>query len=183
MAMGPVQLQVIGFKHPKFTGQIRKELDRLRKNDQIRVLDALVAYKDADGVVTTERASDLSAKEAEEFGAVVGALIGLGAAGEEGALLGADKGAEAAGQGSFLDEQDMLDVIEEIPDGSAAAIVLLEHRWAIPLRDAVLDAGGLPLVDTWVHPRDLIEIGLMAAEEAEADEPRIVPDPEHVSTG
>src|SRR5438034_7603155 len=149
MSMGPVQLQVIGFEHPQFTGQLRKELTRLRRNDHIRVIDALLAFKDADGVIETEHFSDLSPEEAKEFGAVVGALIGLGAAGDNGARLGAELGAEAGADGSILDEADMLDVIEEIPDDSAAAIVLLEHRWAIPLRDAVLEAGGVPIVDTW----------------------------------
>ena len=37
----------------------------------------------------------------------------------------------------------------------AAVVVLLEHLWAIPLRDAVEAADGHDLVDTWVHPRDL----------------------------
>jgi hypothetical protein len=41
MAIGPVQLLVLGFKHPDFQGEIREELDRLRDNDLVRVVDAL----------------------------------------------------------------------------------------------------------------------------------------------
>ena len=33
-------------------------------------------------------------------------------------------------------------MLEGIPNGSAAAVVLLEHHWAIPLRDAVMAAAG-----------------------------------------
>ena len=46
-------------------------------------------------------------------------------------------------------------------------MALLEHRWAIPLRDGIRDAGGFQLADAWIHPADLVGIGLVAAEEAE----------------
>jgi uncharacterized membrane protein len=51
MAIGPVQLLVLGFKHPDFQGEIRSELNRLRDNDLVRVIDALGVGKDADGEV------------------------------------------------------------------------------------------------------------------------------------
>lgn len=44
---------------------------------------------------------------------------------------------------------------------------MIEHRWAIGLRDLILDAGGFHLADAWIHPLDLVAIGLVAAEEAE----------------
>jgi hypothetical protein len=47
-------------------------------------------------------------------------------------------------------------VIDEIPNDSGAAIILLEHRWAIPLRDAVARANGMPIADTFIHPLDLV---------------------------
>jgi hypothetical protein len=49
-----------------------------------------------------------------------------------------------------------------------AAVALLEHRWATALRDTIRDAGGFHLADAWVHPADLIAVGLIAAEEAAA---------------
>ena len=60
-------------------------------------------------------------------------------------------------------------MVEEIPNDSAAAIMLVEHRWAIPLRDAIVRAGGFPISDGFIHPLDLVAIGLMTAAEAEAD--------------
>ena len=59
-------------------------------------------------------------------------------------------------------------MIDEIPNGSAAAIILLEHRWAIPLREAVVRANGMPIADAFIHPLDLVAVGLIAAEEADA---------------
>ena len=169
MAIGPVQLLVLGFSQPDFQGEILAELDRLKENDVVRVIDALAVYKDAEGEVTTLERSDLSDEEAAEFGAVVGALVGLGMAGEEGAEAGAELGAEAAGE-AFGDENDW-DVVAELPNDSAAALILLEHRWAIPLRDAVLRAGGFPVSDGFIHPLDLVAVGVLAAEEAAAAGP------------
>jgi hypothetical protein len=59
-------------------------------------------------------------------------------------------------------------VIVESPNDSAAALILLEHHWAVPLRDAIARAGGFRLGDGFISPLDLIEIGLMSAEEAQA---------------
>ena len=79
-----------------------------------------------------------------------------------GALLGAAEGSD----GHLLDA-DAWFVDDVIPNGSAAAIALVEHRWAIPLRETIWDAGGFHLADAWVHPEDLLRIGMRAAEEIE----------------
>ena len=47
MAIGPVQLLVLGFEHPEFHGEIVAELEKLRESDTVRVIDALAVYKDA----------------------------------------------------------------------------------------------------------------------------------------
>jgi uncharacterized membrane protein len=167
MAIGPVQILVVGFDDPQFTGDIRAELDRLRDNDVVRIIDMLVVKKNDDGTIERLHTSDLSEEEQEEFGATVGALIGLGAAGEEGMEAGAALGAQAAEEGSF-GIGDSWYVDDAIPPGTAAAIALIEHRWALPLREKIRDAGGFHLADAWIHPADLIAVGLLAAEEAEA---------------
>jgi uncharacterized membrane protein len=169
MAIGPVQLLVLGFDQPDFQGDIQSELDRLKEHDAVRVISGVAVYKDADGKVTTLQRSDLSDEEAAEFGAVVGALIGFGAGGLEGAEAGSAIGAAKGAEGIQLaSEEELLDVVEEIPNDSAAAVLLLEHRWAIPLRDAIRGANGFPVADGWVRPEDLVAVGLIAAEEAAA---------------
>ena len=67
-----------------------------------------------------------------------------------------------------LTDEEAWDVLDEIPNGSAAALVLLEHHWAVPLRDAVVRAGGFRISDGFISPLDLVEIGLMEADEAKA---------------
>src|SRR4051812_47275500 len=99
MAIGPVQLIVLGFDQPDFHGEIIAELERLRASDTVRVIDALAVYKDADGAVEVEHLSNLSDDEARELGSKVGALIGLGIDGDAGMAAGAIAGAEAAADG------------------------------------------------------------------------------------
>jgi uncharacterized membrane protein len=167
MAIGPVQLLVLGFNHPEFHGEIVAELERLRASDTVRVVDALAVYKDAAGALEVEHLSNLTDDEAIELGSKVGALIGLGIEGEEGMALGALAGAEAAADGiSAFSDEDAWDVIEEIPNDSAAALILLEHHWAVPLRDAIARAGGFRISDGFISPLDLVEIGLMTHDEA-----------------
>jgi uncharacterized membrane protein len=167
MAIGPVQLIVLGFSHPDFHGEVIAELERLRESDTVRVIDALAVYKDAKGEIEVEHLSNLTQEEAVELGSKVGALVGLGIEGEEGAAKGAEVGAEeAAAQGIDVFGGAEWDVIGEIPDDSAAALILLEHHWAVPLRDAIARAGGFRISDGFISPLDLVEIGLVTAEEA-----------------
>ena len=166
MSFGPVQILVIGFDDPEFKGAIRAELARLREHDVVRLIDLIVVRKDEDGNIERLHQSDLTEDEAMEFGAIVGALIGVGADGEEGAEAGAVLGAAAMEGGHVFDNADTWYVDDAIPPGSAAAIALLDHRWAIGLRDAIREAGGFHLADAWVHPADLIAIGAASAEQA-----------------
>jgi uncharacterized membrane protein len=168
MAIGPVQMLVVGFEGPEFKGEILEELTRLKDADTIRLIDLVVVKKDDDGTIETLHTSDLTGDEALEFGAVAGALIGLDAAGEEGAEAGAMAGAEAMADGQVFDDDNVWYAADAIPNGTAAGVALIEHRWAIPLRDAIARAGGIPLVDEWIHVTDLIAVGVAAAEDVPA---------------
>ena len=151
MALGPVQLLVVGFDRPDFSGEVLAELERLREGDAVRVLDLLVVHKDADGVVRRAERPGLS--EAEGAGDVVGALIGLD---------GADTEGSGATPGDGADEE-LWSLDEAIPNDSAAAIALVEHRWAIGTRNAIRAARGAPIADAWVHADDLAAAGLRDA--------------------
>src|SRR3954464_7347201 len=135
MAIGPVQLIVLGFNHPEFHGEIIEQLERLRESDTVRVIDALAVHKDADGAIEVAHLSTLSKDQAIEVGTAIGALIGLGIEGEEGMEAGAEAGAESVADGNgvhVFSDDDAWDVLEDIPNDSAAALVLLEHHWAVP---------------------------------------------------
>jgi uncharacterized membrane protein len=167
MAIGPVQLIVLGFDHPEFHGEIKAELQKLHESNTVNVIDALAVYKDAQGEIEVQHLSNLSHEQAVELGSKVGALVGLGIEGEEGAIVGAEAGAEAADDGiEVFDDEQAWDVIADIPNDTAAALILLEHQWAVPLRDAIARAGGFRISDGFISPLDLVAVGLIAAEEA-----------------
>jgi hypothetical protein len=156
MAIGPVQLIVLGFDHPDFHGEIFQELERLRECDTVRVIDALAIYKNADGEIEVAQVSSPNG-EAGVLGSKVGALVGLG----EGSLESPAKGLHA------FSEEDAWDVIEDIPPDTAAALLLIDHHWAIPLRDAVMRSNGFRIADGFINPLDLVAIGVLTEEEAE----------------
>jgi uncharacterized membrane protein len=169
MAIGPVQLLVLGFNHPEFHGEIVEELEKLRESDTVRVIDALAVYKDADGEMEVRHLSNLTKDEAIEFGSKVAALVGLGIDGEEGFEAGLEAGAKAGEDGiQLFTDEEAWDILEDIPNDSAAALILLEHHWAVGLRDAIAKVGGFRLADGFISPLDLVEIGLVTAEEAKA---------------
>jgi len=162
LTLGPVQMLVVGFDNDNFTGESRAELARLKESDIVRLIDLLLVRKNADGEIEAIQQSDLDQEEAERFGAIVGALVGFGEGGEEGAERGAIAGAAELEDGHVFDDHAVWYLGDAIPQGMAAAVALIEHRWAIPLREAIERAGGAPLGDEWVHPEDLVAAGAVA---------------------
>jgi len=164
MRIGPVQLLVVGFPRPDFSGEVLAELERLRDSDIVRVIDLLVVHKDAEGVVERLQHFDVTAGEAEGAGDVVGTLIGLSAGNDAGPLPDATR--VAADGGPFAAEQELWSLDDAIPNDSAAVLALVEHRWAIGVRDAIRAAGGISVADAWIHPGDLVDAGLTEADDA-----------------
>jgi uncharacterized membrane protein len=156
---GPMQILVVGFEEGNFTGEILEELRSLREHDVARVVDLLFVTKDDDGEIGVLELSDLTSDESTELGALAGALVGLGAAGQEGAEIGALAGAEAAAEGATPLGGEVWYLADAIPAGTSAAIAIIEHRWAIGLRGAIARAGGESLADEWLHPEDLLALG------------------------
>ncbi|HZV74375.1 MAG TPA: DUF6325 family protein [Conexibacter sp.] len=154
MESGPMQLVVLGFAGGEMRGEVLAELDRLAEHDIVRLVDALLVRKHEDGSVELMEISQEVGGDVES-GALVGALTGLIAEAEDG-------GAEAPTAAAQLEalEADVWYVADAIPPGTAAAVALLEHRWAIPLRTALQGAGGELLEEAWVHPLDLAAVGL-----------------------
>jgi uncharacterized membrane protein len=168
LPFGPVQLLVLAFDRTQFSGEILPELERLKEQGTVRLIDLIFVRKE-NGEVETMQASDLSTEEAEDFGALVGALIGAGMGEEETIEAGLELGAAAGADGHVIDENEVWYLADAIPEGTSAAVVLLEHMWAIPLRDKIIAAGGAVLADAWVHPADLVAVGAVARAAAEAN--------------
>lgn len=165
MTLGPIHLVVMGLPNENLTGRIAKELQAASEAGSIRVLDALAIQKQQDGTVVSLGASDLTPDQRIAYGAIVGGLLGYGAAGEEGAEVGAEMGAAAFADRNFgMSRNDIQAIAQDIPAGTTGVLVLFEHRWAIPLKEAMQDAGGMVLAQGIVRPEALIGLGAVLAE-------------------
>jgi hypothetical protein len=171
MAFGPLQILAVGFPDTaRLEGRVAAELARLSDAGIIRIVDALAVLVEDDDVDIL-RVSDLDMEQREELGAEIGALIGLGAAGLEGFVEGAMAGVEIVEEGGLgLVEAVAADLVENLPDDTAGLLLIIEHAWAVPLRDAVLDAGGILLANRWIGAQQLIGLGAALAEAAEEDD-------------
>jgi len=171
MAFGPLQILAFGFADTSnFEGRVADELIKLSDAGIIRIVDALAVVADGDEVEIL-RVSDLDDDQRTELGMEMGALIGLGMDGLEGMLAGAEVGAEIAEEGGLgVVEAIGEEFIEELPDGSAALLLIIEHAWAVPLREAVVDAGGSLIANQWIGAQDLVELGTALGIMAELEE-------------
>ncbi len=158
MTIGPLQLLVVGFVDPKLDGSVLGALADASDAGMIKVVDLLGVYKDEDGTVLAAEATDLTEDEAMTYGAWVGALIGLGAGGvEAGAIAGAIHAMDEYEYG--IDADGLATIADDIPAGGAGMLLVIEHTWAIPLRDALRASGGILIAQDFLSPEALIALG------------------------
>jgi hypothetical protein len=144
---GPVQVLVVGYDRPAFSGEVMAELDRLREAGTARLLDVLLLARAEDGTFET-------------LPLPVGAPPGMGTLAAR-ILGGADAEAAARPVDGFA-----WSLADAIPPGATAAVALIEHLWAAPLRDAVQRSGGTALEETWLAREDVERLaGLIKEQE------------------
>lgn len=145
--LGPVQVLLIGLDEPGSERMLAAELQDLHWQDAVRPLDVLSVRREPDGGL---RRLDHLGPEGYRGTLVEALLVSDPDGGRQGARAGEAEVGErtAVGEGTWR-------LADRIPRGAAAAILLLEHRWAIPLREAAAGARAEVFGDAWVHPRDL----------------------------
>jgi uncharacterized membrane protein len=159
--IAPLQLIVVGFEDPEFKGEILKEISFLKDHNLIKIVDALAVAKDENGEIEALEVSDLPRNEVVEYGAIIGYLIGLGAGDEE----TAEETALAAAMlvdneyEYGMDSDELEKLAADIPDGGAALFILMEHLWALPLREAIRGAGGILIAQDFLSPEALMGVG------------------------
>jgi uncharacterized membrane protein len=140
--IGPIQLFVVEFERPEFKGRIAEELEALRTSGEIRIVDSLAVVKDAAGDTMTMRWSDLEETDQIPAGAVIGGLLGLELSSEGPVDAGAIARAIADEEPDAAERATLAAVFAGVPRGGAVLLLLIEHRWALPLSNAVRGAGG-----------------------------------------
>jgi hypothetical protein len=159
MDTGPVQLLIVfGHNHSDFYGDVVAELGRVRTEHAVRLIDALAVYKDVHGQIELRQLRDLDNNQPVQARRGIGAIIGLDGKGTQSDTVATDRT-------EVFSEQPSWDVFDEIPNDSAAALVLLQHHWAVRLHDAITSVGWFRLSDGFlVSPLDLGVVGLAGAE-------------------
>jgi hypothetical protein len=143
MVLGPLEYLVVGFENYRFTGQILAELRAAQEKGIIRVVDLCVIQKDEQGNVTARELSELGGEEATELSPLATNVM------------------------SLLSDEDIQQVAADIPNKSAAGLLLFEHTWAIGLKEAIKNAGAVAVTGGFVSPDVLQELekDLEAAEQ------------------
>jgi len=148
---GPVQVLVVGFDRPTFSGEVIAELTRLRETGIVRLVDLLLVARGEDGALETLTAPP---GVGEDLGGLAAALLGRPAGEARGEAEAAD---------ADLAESLAWSLADAVQAGSAAAVALIEHVWAGPLNAAIQRAGGVPLEETWLAPDDLETLDALIA--------------------
>jgi hypothetical protein len=159
MAYGPIQLLFVAFEGNRFRGEIWPELERLKREGVVRILDLLLVRKDGSGAVGHISATDLGWEEAVEFGEAMGAIAGFTREGLAGVETGAMVGMADLMDGHLFDKEDAFRLEQLLPNDTSAAIVLIEHTWAKPLVEAVQRAQGFEIANEWVEPLQIMVAG------------------------
>ncbi len=151
MTLGPLEYLVVGFEGNRFTGQILAELRAAQEKGIIRVVDLLLLTKDESGNFATVDLSDLSGEEAEQVGPIAGNML------------------------QVLEPDDIEAAASNIPNNSSAGLLLFEHTWALGLKQAILNAGGIPLAGGLVAPAVVqqLEAELAQAQETTQSEAKV----------
>lgn len=131
LIMGPVDYVALMFPGNQFKGEIIPELARLEKAGIIRVIDLALVVKDAKGKVLITEAKNLGGKAGDAFSAF------------------------AAKTKEWLSQGDIEAIAGTLPNNCSAAILLFENTWAIPFKQALLNAGA-ELIDQGRIPSEAI---------------------------
>src|SRR5690349_20282068 len=105
----------VAFEGNRFRGEILPELERLKREGILRIIDLLLVRKDSMGAVMVTTVSDLDWEEAVSLGSYFGALGGLVSGGPEAMERGAIAGAAELADGHYFDENDVFRVTQVLP--------------------------------------------------------------------
>jgi hypothetical protein len=111
--LGPIGYLIVEFPGNKFTGEGLPALVDLVDRGLIRILDLMLATRDADGTLRAIDVSDIDGDGQLDLAVFEGASSGL------------------------LDASDLADAAPVIEPGSSAGILIYENRWAMPFVDAL----------------------------------------------
>jgi hypothetical protein len=118
VTLGPLELIVLGFEGNNFKGEIAAAIKEAVATGAIRVIDLVAVRKDPDGSVVALEVEDVGEGATRDFQGLNGNLHDL------------------------LTEEDAITIARLLPVNTAALVALIEHTWAIKIKEAIQRAGG-----------------------------------------
>ncbi len=141
MSVGPIEVIVVEFPGNRFNGKIIPELRRLVEADTIRIVDGLLISREEGDEITIleidQVTGDTDLTALAELFDTIDALVS---------------------------DEDIEALSETLEPNSSAAILVFEHTWAIPFRDAIVDSGGVLAAAVRI-PADVVDDVLAALAE------------------
>lgn len=150
----------------KFRGEILDRLEEVAPLNAVRILDALFVAKEDNGDLVAMEVGDLGEEEGDEFlGMIIGELLGFSFEGDD-----TDKPPAEITEASAIGVSvvDIRRIARDLSPGTAAGMLLIEHRWAAGLRDAISEAGGSLLLQGFLTLEGLAMVGAELAATADA---------------
>lgn len=131
---GPIDFIIVSFKGPKFDGSILKELTDALGKGIIALVGLSIIYKDKEGAVSSLDVAEVGDSYVTDFVS------------------------SFPPETTEVDQDDIDETGELMENDSAAALLIIEHLWAKPLKQAILDAKGELIADGRIHPEALAEL-------------------------
>ena len=152
---GPIQVLVVDFDRPTFSGEVLAEFTRLREAGIVRLVDLLVVSRTEEGAFET---LPLPEGVEADFGDLAARVLGQTDNAREPMAQTGETG-ELAAHPDEVDAASTWSLTDAIPTGHTAAVALIEHTWADSLSEAIERAGGTFLDETWLarEDRELLE--------------------------
>lgn len=161
MTLGMLQLLAVQFPGNQFRGEIVPELEAIRDKGLARIVDLAFVYKDENGTAATVLFKDLSEEQRVQFGLSSPNLIDQEPSAEEAAVLG---------EGFGITDEDVDEIANEVPANSSVLIILAEHLWSLPLKQAIINANG-QMIGNWIIQPELPAESGAKSEAAQAGRP------------
>jgi uncharacterized membrane protein len=139
----PVQVIVAAFRDEDAAHAALEKLKEAKREGLIRIDNAAVLRKDADGKLHVKETADMGGGKGAAIGGTLGAVVGLvtgpvGWLALGGALVGGAIAKHA--DGGFSDER-LKKLGEGMTPGSSAIVAVIEHTWVKQMEDLMAEQG------------------------------------------
>ena len=132
---GPIDYIIVGFEGNKFDGSILKALEDAIENGIIELVSLALISKDAEGNVSTVDVEGFDDAYVIEF---------------------TEK--YKPSNNDQINQDDIDEVADLIENNCSAGLLVVEHLWAKPLKQALIDANGVLIADGRIHPDSAFEL-------------------------